>query len=354
MNLYDGYGLHIKKHHMDSVMRTTISQIAVESGVSVATVDRVLNHRPGVSQRTHDTVMKIAQRLGYFGPVSGVGSARVKMDFILPKGANSFMRSLSRQLVDVQGSRVDCDITVHQIDVYDLPGLSQLLLDMRGRTDAVGLVALDRPEIRESVNTLANTGVKIATLLTDIHGIRKVGYVGIDNRAAGRLAGHLLGKFLWKQQKHNVVLFAGSMAYRGHEEREMGFRSILTEEYPNITLSCTAEVGDDRDLAYEKTISLFKESQIAGIYSSGAGNQGIGRALQELGRQNDVIFIGHDLTEASRLMLINRTLDAVIDQNAKVQAREVVKMLKSAVSEIAEAEFLPSIQVIFRENIPNE
>jgi LacI family transcriptional regulator len=38
-------------------MRTTVSQIAREAGVSPATVDRVLNDRDGVRGRTREIVL---------------------------------------------------------------------------------------------------------------------------------------------------------------------------------------------------------------------------------------------------------------------------------------------------------
>ena len=44
-------------------MRTTVSQIAREAGVSPATVDRVLNDRDGVRPRTRDIVLQVARAL---------------------------------------------------------------------------------------------------------------------------------------------------------------------------------------------------------------------------------------------------------------------------------------------------
>ncbi|TIU85178.1 MAG: LacI family transcriptional regulator, partial [Mesorhizobium sp.] len=46
-------------------MRSTLTDIAREAGVSAATVDRVLNNRAGVRARTREVVLETAQRLGY-------------------------------------------------------------------------------------------------------------------------------------------------------------------------------------------------------------------------------------------------------------------------------------------------
>ncbi|SEL30991.1 LacI family DNA-binding transcriptional regulator [Pacificibacter marinus] len=334
-------------------MKTTASEIAREAGVSSATVDRVLNNRDGVRPRTREIVMQVAARLGYFGPMHSAAKAAVRMDFILPAGSNSFMKALRQHLIEEAQSYGNCDVKIHQIEVFDPGTLAEQLLALRGATDAVGLVALDHPEVREAVNALAQTGVHICTIVSDIPTVHKVGYVGIDNRAAGRLAGLLVGRLLPTDRQHKVALFLGSHAYRGHEEREMGFRSILSEEFPDLTIAALTEVSDDRDLAYEETLRILEKNKINAIYSIGAGNQGIARALQEKGISRKTVFVAHDITEATRVMLIDRTLDAVIDQNPKVQAREVIKLLASTVHGKSEPEYPPRLQVILRENIPS-
>lgn len=335
-----------------TAMKTTAAEIAKEAGVSPATVDRVLNNRGGVRPRTTEIVMQVAARLGYFGPVVSSAPRSCKIDFILPAGANSFMKNLRRYLVEEVQSRGDCEIAIHNIEVFDPERLSEQILNLRGETDAVGLIALDHPEVREAVNSLASTGVHVCTMVSDIPTVRKTGYVGVDNRAAGRLAGLLMGRFLPTDQKHQIALFLGSHAYRGHEEREMGFRSILSEEFPDLKITFMAEVTEDRDLAYQETLRALSENNISGIYSIGSGNQGIARALRERGVAKSTVFVAHDVTDATRSMLIDRTLDAAIDQNPKVQAREVVKLLASVTNGTTEPEYPPRLQVVMRENIP--
>ncbi len=333
-------------------MRTTVSQIAREAGVSAATVDRVLNDREGVRPRTREIVMRVARDLGYFGPQAADGAGpSVRLDFVLPAGSNSFMRTLRKHLIEESLARGDVSAKIHEIEGFDPDRLSARLAELRGRSDAVGVIALDHPQVREAINDLAGSGVRVATLVSDIPTVDKVGYVGVDNRAAGRLAGMLLGRFL-PPGPHNVAVFIGSLAYRGHEEREMGVRSILSEEFPEMRIAGTAEVSDDRDLAYSETMRFLERGDISGIYSIGSGNQGIARALREARRERDVVFIGHDLTDATRLMLLDRTMDAVIDQNPRVEAREIVRLLASSVKGSMEPEYLPRLQVVFRENIP--
>lgn len=333
-------------------MRATVSQIAREAGVSPATVDRVLNDRDGVRPRTRDLVLLVARQLGYFGPIDLDGTVKpVRINFVLPAGTNSFMRTLKAYLLDESRARNGVTAHLHEIEGFDPERLSSQLMTLCGQTDAVGLIALDHPQVREAVSALIKSGVHVGTLVSDIPAVDKVGYVGVDNRAAGRLAGFLMGRFLPPGQ-HKVAVFIGSPAYRGHEEREMGFRSILSGEFPEMQIAGTAEISDDRDRAYWETKRFLDRGDIAAIYNIGSGNQGIARALREKNAARDIIFIGHDLTDATRLMLLDRTMDAVIDQNPRVEAREIVRLLVSSVRGSTEPEFLPRLQVVFRENIP--
>lgn len=335
-------------------MRTTISEIASRAGVSTATVDRVLNNRGGVKARTSEIVRQVAQELGYFGPAETGATDQIRLDIVLPAGANSFMRELRQNLIHECASREDLRLRIHDVEDPGMGVTEQLLSSLRGQTDAVGVVVPDRPEIREMLNMLARSGIRVATLVSDIPSVSKVGYVGVDNRASGRTAGLLLGRLLGPAGRSDIALFVGSRAYRGHEEREMGFRSILAEEFPDLNIAAYAELGDDRDRAYQEMRRILKSGTIGGIYNIGSGNQGIARALREAHLTRETIFVGHDLTDASRLLLLDRTMDAVIDQNPRVEAREAVRMLISAVRGRVEPEYLPRVQIILRENIPSD
>lgn len=333
-------------------MRTTVSQIAKVAGLSPATVDRVLNNREGVKARTREIVMQTASKLGYFGPIELDVPADIRMDFVLPAGNNTFMVLLRKFIIEEAHSYGGISPNLHLYEGLEPDKLSAKLLALQGHTDAVAIVVPDHPAVRDAVNRLAAGGVHIGTFVSDLASVEKVGYVGIDNRAAGRLAGLLMGRFLQDDRNHNVAVFIGSASYRGHEEREMGFRAILAQEYPNLRISHTIQVNDDRDRAYEETCRLLHNEPPGAIYNIGSGNQGISRALQEAGAGRDLVFIAHDLTEATKMMLLDRTLDAIIDQNPRVEAREIIKLLSSAVRGSREPEYPPRLQVVFRENIP--
>lgn len=334
-------------------MRSTLTDIARQAGVSTATVDRVLNDRPGVKQRTRDLVLEAANRLGYLTSAPAQ-DARLRLDFVLPEGTNSFILNLKGELERQLSAMPDVDARVHVVEGFNPDILAAQLVQFEETSDGVGLLAFDHPAVREAMKRLAERNVKIVTLVSDIQLTPRIGYVGVDNRAAGRLAGYLIGRFLPRGLEQKIALFAGSLAYRGHEEREMGFRHILAEEFPYLQIVDLREIRDDRKRAYEESKTLLgNHPDLAGIYNIGAGNSGIGQALEELGRGRDIVFVGHEVTKDTRQMLIKGTMDALIDQNPRVEAREAINMLKAAIRGEPINYIGPRIQVVLKENIPD-
>lgn len=333
-------------------MRATLTDVAREAGVSSATVDRVLNNRPGVRERTRSVVVETARRLGYLPDGLTARSGSIRLDFILPEGTNSFIRMLGAQITLQGAARPELDVRVSSIEGFNPDTLAATLLGLRGESDGIGLIALDHPAVREAMRMLAADGVPLVTLATDVLHVPRTAYVGIDNRQAGRLAGYVLGRLVGGRAA-KVGMFAGSLSYRGHQEREMGFRHVVAEEFPSLEIVELREVLDDRERAYAEATSLLDlHPDLAGIYNIGAGNPGIARALRERGRSKDVVFLGHELTEGSKPLLLDGTLDGVIDQNPRVEAREALNVLTHAVRRQNYEGHPPRLHLILKENIP--
>ena len=334
--------------------RPKLEEIARAARVSKATVDRVLNQRPGVQEHTRAHVLAVMAELA--GESAAHATVRkIGLDFVLPGGSNAFIADLAYHIEKQAATRGDVDILIHHLNGIEPEEIAARLAGLRPDCQGVGLIGLDSPAVREAVRKLIAQGTIVMTLVSDISHVGRVNYVGIDNRAAGRLAGYLIGRFV-PGAAGKVAMLAGALAYRGHEEREMGFRHILQENFPQLAIVAAREVREDAARAYRETRTILDEHpDLAAIYCIGAGQDGIARALIELKRDKSVVFVGHDLTEDTRQYLLSGAMDVAIDQNARVEAREAVDRLVRAVK--GEADISTAtvrIQSVFRENIPNE
>ncbi|MEO8667623.1 MAG: LacI family DNA-binding transcriptional regulator [Bauldia sp.] len=339
--------------------RTTLQDVAKTAGVSLATVDRVLNRRPGVHAETAERVQQAIDQLKYRPDRFAARLARgheYRFHFILPTGSNAFMQALDAEVrataEHLAGERVH--IGVSHVDVFSGEILAAELEGLHGKVDGVAVVALDHPSVREAIDELARSGVTVVTLVSDAPRSRRAHYVGIDNAAAGRTAASLLGRFLG-EKSGKVGLIAGSIALRDHIERQLGFEQVIGRDFPRLTVLPMREGRDEDERVEALSQALIREHQdLIAIYNIGAGTAGIVAALESAGRGKDVVVVAHELTSFTRKHLIRGTIDAIINQDAGHEARSAARIL------IAERESMPinpgqeriRIDIFIRDNIP--
>ena len=176
------------------MMLATIADIAREAGVSTATVDRVLNNREGVRNGTRSRVLAVATQLGYSDVAAKTPSLlpnqTIELDFILLGGSKTFMDMFAGHLREqCELRRGDTAIRVHRFEGVDPSSLARMIENVPQSSQGLGLVAIDHPIVRETLRAFSARGAPVLTLLSDISGVPTAGYVGIDNRPAGRLRG---------------------------------------------------------------------------------------------------------------------------------------------------------------------
>lgn len=339
--------------------RASLIDVAREAGVSPATVDRVLNGRAGVRALTAERVSEAAHRLGYRPDPAAARLARARvarLGFVLPAGTNTFVGMLAEQIgaLNVWLAEQRTRAEVQTVDVFSPAALAQHLAGLHGRFDAVVVMALDHPLVRAAIDDLAAAGTAVVTLVSDVPGSRRRHYVGIDNVAAGRTAGTLLGRFVGARDGRVGVVLGGH-ALRDHAERLFGFRQVLGSEYPTLNVLDPIE-GQDRSDRTEPLVArlLRREGALVGLYSIGAGNRGIQAALEASGRAREITWICHELTPHARRALLDGTADAVINQDAGHEVRSACRVALAAIHGervIADQERI-RIDIFVKDNLP--
>ncbi|TPJ77644.1 LacI family DNA-binding transcriptional regulator [Mesorhizobium sp. B2-6-2] len=338
-------------------MKATVADIARSCGLSTATVDRVLNNRPGASAANRQRVLEAAKQLGYLPTLDQVvlPSKPAHLEFFLPIGSNAFMADLAHHIEDYAARLpLVASCRIHNLAGISPGALQSAVENLSLKANGVGVIAVDHPRTRNILRELVDAGIRLVTLISDVPAAPRSAYVGIDNRVAGRTAALLMGRFLGGRRGH-LAMVVGSRSYRGHEEREMGFRSVLAEEFPDLTVSSAAESNDDPDASYRATVkALHDETDLLGIYCVGAGRSGVAKALLEAKPRRKPVFICHDLTKETRRYLVDDLADVVIDQNARLIAEQSVIRLLGSIASSAPYLTKKFIEprLIFKENVP--
>ncbi len=341
-------------------MRPTVRDVAEAAGVSLATVDRVLNRRAGVREATIARVEAAVARLGFVRDLAAANLAKqrsYRFVFLIPSGPNTFMRALEQQAVEA-GRRAALDrveIEVVPVPPFDGATLARALdaLDTRA-VSGVALVATDSAELREALTHLHQAGLLAVTLVSDVPAFRRSHYVGIDNVAAGRTAASLIGRFAGGR-RGRIALIAGSMLVRDHVERRMGFDQVIRSEFPHLDCLPVLEGRDDAETTGRVLAAcLAEEPDVIGLYNIGAGNRGIIDVLSRKPAYRNLVVVAHELTPHARTALREGLFDAVIAQDAGHEARSAIRILKALIdgTPVVEGQEHIRIEIYLRDNLP--
>ncbi len=317
--------------------RATLSDVAREAQVSLATADRVLNNRAGVHAKSIARVREAVLRLNYRPDPAAARLARTRshrLCFVLPAGDNAFVAQLRAELAASHAWLEDHRASVQTlaVDVFEPQRLADLLRSLQGQCDTAVVMGLDHPLARSAIDGLVEHGCGVITLVSDVPRSRRHAYVGIDNVAAGRTAAGLLGRFVGREPGE-VGVIAGSLSLRDHIERSLGFNQVMAAEFPWLTVLPGVQ-GKDSSVLNEALARelLAAHPRLRAIYSIGAGNEGISAALKAAGRAAELVFVGHELTAAARADLLDGTMDAVIHQDAGHEIRSALRQALARVT----------------------
>lgn len=309
--------------------RATVHDVARTAGVSLATVDRVLNGRPGVRAATVAKVEAAIVAIDFQRDLSASLLARARdltLTFIIPDSSNEFMASLADAVARRASQALSDRMHIHtqRIRALDADALVQSLDALTARIcDCAIIVASEEPDVLAAVDRASQRGIAVMTLVSDLPGTMRRHFIGIDNVAAGRTAASLLGRFLPNGGK--VAVIAGSLHLRDHSDRLAGFSEALASEFPQVELIGPIE-GHDEQLQTEAIVTalLGEHPDLAGLYNLGAGNAGLVAALDGSARLGVIRVIAHELTAPTRLGLKSGAIDVVLDQDPDGEIRTAI------------------------------
>jgi len=332
-----------------------IREIARQSGLSEATVDRVLNKRPGVRASTAANVAQAIADLDRQRSQLRLSGRTFIVDVVM-QTPDRFSTAVKVAL-ELELPMLRPAVVRSRFDFREQarPGEIVKTLDDIRRRGSMGVIlkAPDESEINDAIGRLHDAGIPVVTLVTDIPLSGRVAYVGIDNRAAGATAAYLIDQ--WLGADGDAILMALSRsAFRGEEEREMRFRAAMRERAGGRALIEATDTDGIDNAVRDQTISILREHpDITAVYSIGGGNRAILDAFDIVGRTCRV-FIAHDLDRDNLPLLQNRRITAVLHHDLRSDMRRachVIMQANGAISGPIES-IASQINVITPYNIP--
>ncbi|TQM58009.1 LacI family DNA-binding transcriptional regulator [Humibacillus xanthopallidus] len=331
-----------------------IREIARQSGLSEATVDRVLNRRPGVRPSTAANVEQAIADLDRQRSQIRLTGRTFIVDLVM-QTPDRFSAAVKAAL-EAELPMLRPAVVRSRFDFREKaqPGELVKTLDGIRRRGSMGVIlkAPDEPEIVEAIGRLHDAGIPVVTLVSDLPLSQRVAYVGIDNRAAGATAAYLIDQWL---DDDAILMALSRSAFRGEEEREMGFRTTMRERSGGRTLIEATDTDGLDEAVRLQTVSILREHpDVTAVYSMGGGNRAILDAFDIVGRQCRA-FIAHDLDRDNLSLIQDRRITAVLHHDLRADMRRAcqVIMQSSGALEGPIESVASQINVVTPHNIPS-
>jgi LacI family transcriptional regulator len=307
--------------------KASLEDIARHAGVGLATVDRVLNERGGVSERTTARVLDSARQLGTNRILPTGKRRQLSIETVFARTPSSYSERLNQSLQGVT-KLVDLPAIIYRthIDVDQQHRLVAHLESVAESRDGIIVFANDLPVIADALKKLSTKTV-IVTISTDIPESGRHCYVGIDNFNAGQSAAKISEAVCRKGGR--VLIIEAETDARAQIDRMTGFRQFFADRGitdrmslfnpPTKTAAALTQIlqllaaDDDLRVVYSPTNTEFLEK----VIEAGRHEEAI----------RSVVKIVHDLSPHSIENLRSGLIDMVLDSNPMQQAFQAVDFI---------------------------
>jgi LacI family transcriptional regulator len=337
--------------------RATIQDLARTASVSVSTIDRILNGRDKVRAGTAERVLAAAEALQFYALPAlrqrlKTETERMRIGFLLQQSHRGFYRAIAAALTRAAQEHPDpVEVLVEHMDDLSPEAVSERILRMGDRVRALGVVTAEHPRVSAAIETLAARGIPTYGLISELTAACGTGYVGLDNWKVGRTAGWAVAGMC--KRPGPVGILVGNHRYRCQELNESGFRSYFREHAPGFTLMEPIQTFEDNAIARDVTEQLLRrEPDLVAVYVAGGGMPGALEALRSSGRSGAIVTVGNDLTEQTRMGLMDHILTMVFAHPLQRLAAEAIShLVREVTSGAAPSKKLLAFDVVGPENI---
>lgn len=337
----------------------TIKEIAELAGVSRGTVDRVLNHRGSVNEKTAQKVLEIARALNYKPNPAGLALAAqkrtLKLGVIICPTSNLFFAEIL-QHVKTKSEELgcyNCSVLIRQVAFNDQMQLDAINSLIAEGIHGLALCPVNTQLIRNKIEELTNMGIPVVTYNTDLSDSHRVAYVGSDYFRCGETSAGLMR--LMTHGQINVGIVTGSADVLCHTERIAGFTKVINENSPHIHIVDTVYCNDDEIESYEQTQKLLKQHpEINALLFTAGGVYGGCRAIKAMELTGHLSIFTFDAVTFFPSLLEDGTILTSICQHPEIQGRKPLEILFNLLTsgELPDKEYLyTGIDIRIKENM---
>ncbi|SEL34390.1 transcriptional regulator, LacI family [Chitinophaga rupis] len=340
-----------------------VKEIARLAQVSIATVDRVIHNREGVSEKTKTKIQAIIDKLGYQPNVlaqrlalatRGTINLAVLLPVISPE--TEFWQAPRDGITKAESEIKQYGVNIHYFyfDQNDESTFEkQVKKIIRFKPQGILFTPTFPDPAVQLTEHSKKAGIPYVLINTDIPGYDAMCYIGPESFHSGYLAAQLVHYCTARDKKIVIAKIAREISTNyAILRKEEGFRAYFKDrklENPLLTL-------DSKDTEYagvsRKLAKLIKQEQnIGAIFVTNSRVSLVARYLEAAGR-TDIILLGYDFTTDNVQHLKADNIDFLICEKPQEQGyRGIMTLFQHLVySNVIEKNYLMPIDIITREN----
>lgn len=337
-----------------------VKEIARRAKVSIATVDRVLHDRPGVSLKTKEKIQQIIKELNYQpNIVARALASRKKLKFaiLIPASSEetSYWKAPLDGVLQAEQELRQYGISVEKY-LFDQNNrktfIKQSATLLQQKPDGILLAPMFVEESNQFMQQCREHSIPVVFINSDLPGQSGLAYVGPDLYQSGYLSAHLIS-YLVRPADSILMLHITRELEMDHHllRKEEGFRAYWQQQENSHEL-ITMHIGQTDPEAIRHHISRqLKNSSIRVLFVTNSRVAAVAKVLEELNR-TDLLLIGYDFLEDSIAYLKKNVIDFLICQKPQEQAYLGMMALYDKLvlnQPVKTVHFMP-IDIITREN----
>ncbi|PST82674.1 transcriptional regulator [Pedobacter yulinensis] len=338
---------------------TGIREIAKRANVSIGTVDRVINNRPGVSAKTKETIQKIIEELDYQPNIMArmLASKKViRIAALIPSVSNETgywnapLKGINEAASEIRNFGVVVD------NYFFDQNAKQTFTDqadniLKQNYDGLLLAPMFENESIAFLSRCRQNHIPFVLINSDLADQANVAYIGPDLFQSGYLAAHLSKYLISASQTVLVVNISREIDLHHHLlKKEEGFRTSFEKEHTGVAIDKVDINETDYDSLQKTLKRVFKKNKPDLVFVTNSRVSSVARFFEE-NKIQDVKLIGYDFLEENIEYLKKGTIDFLICQKPQEQGYKGVMSIYQHLLQapVESVQYMP-IDIITKEN----
>ena len=337
-----------------------VKEIARLANVSIGTVDRVLNNRVGVSEKTKAKILKIIEELNYQPNIFArrlASKKKLRFATLIPQVSEetTYWEAPLHGIQQAANEIKDFGIEVVSFffDQNDKSTFKDSASKIsKGEFDGILMAPMFEDESTVFIKACNESKIPLVFINSDMPGYNNLCYIGPNLYQSGYLSAHIVNYLSPADKKTLIVNISKEIDLHHHLLRkEEGFRNYFEQNGNTNKLSKIDIRQTDYPHIKQKLSDQLKKDNYDIVFVTNSRVSTVAKYFEEH-KVKGIKLIGYDFLADNIHYLKNKTIDFLICQKPQEQGYKGVMSLYDHLvlhTPIEKEQFMP-IDIITREN----